>query len=116
MSGRRCFQTITDHTNGANLCGRVQMREFSAQERDINLHIVVLRLGFIAPDLQKQGLLGENNFPIANVPINAGNKRTVNRLNNGVHPSVDGYDQIGDTFFCWMKSALAAQDKSAGKK
>lgn len=58
----------------------------------------------------------ENNFPIANVPINAGNKRTVNRLNNGVHPSVDGYDQIGDTFFCWMKSALAAQDKSAGKK
>ena len=56
----------------------------------------------------------ENNFPIANVPINAGNKRKINRLNNGVHPAADGYRQIGDTFYCWMKSVLAQQ--SAVKK
>ena len=56
----------------------------------------------------------ENNFPIAQEFINAGNKRKMARLNNGVHPSADGYRQIGDTFYCWMKSVLAQQ--SAVKK
>ena len=56
----------------------------------------------------------ENNFPIAQEFINAGNKRKIARLNNGVHPSADGYRQIGDTFYCWMKSVLAQQ--SAVKK
>ena len=58
----------------------------------------------------------ENNFPIINSPINAGNKRTLPRLNNGVHPSRDGYKQIGDTFYSWMKAMLAEQDKAAAKK
>lgn len=57
----------------------------------------------------------ENNFPIAQEFINAGNTRKIARLNNGVHPSADGYRQIGNTFYCWMKSVLAAQDKAAVK-
>ena len=56
----------------------------------------------------------ENNFPLVSVPVNAGNRRKITRLNNGVHPSADGYRQIGDTFYCWMKSVLAQQ--SAVKK
>ena len=58
----------------------------------------------------------ENNFPIVQSPVNSGNKRTLQRLNNGVHPSRDGYYQIGDTFYCWMKAVLDAQDKAAAKK
>ena len=57
----------------------------------------------------------ENNFPIAQEVINAGNKRRIARLNNGVHPSADGYRQIGDTFYCWMKAVLADQEKTAVK-
>ena len=57
----------------------------------------------------------ENNFPFVNAPVNSGNKRTVIRQNNGVHPSVDGYNQIGDSFFCWMKAMLDTQDKQAAK-
>ena len=57
----------------------------------------------------------ENNFPFVNAPVNAENKRTITRQNNGVHPSRDGYNQIGDTFFCWMKSVLDAQDKTSAK-
>ncbi|MBR2911300.1 MAG: SGNH/GDSL hydrolase family protein [Lentisphaeria bacterium] len=56
----------------------------------------------------------ENNFPLVSVPVNAGNRRKITRLNNGVHPSADGYRQIGDTFYCWMKAVLAQQ--SAVKK
>ena len=58
----------------------------------------------------------ENNFPFVNAPVNAENKRTITRQNNGVHPSRDGYSQIGDTFFCWMKSVLDAQAKTSVKK
>ena len=58
----------------------------------------------------------ENNFPIAQEFINSGNKRKIARLNNGVHPAADGYRQMGDTFYCWMKAVLAQQDKAAAKK
>ena len=57
----------------------------------------------------------ENNFPIVNDPVNQGNRRRIPRLNNGVHPAPDGYRQIGDTFYCWLKAVLADQEKAAGK-
>jgi len=28
----------------------------------------------------------------------------VRRLNNGVHPSAEGYQQIGDVLYSWLKS------------
>ena len=58
----------------------------------------------------------EHNFPSLVEPINSGNKKTVVRLSNSVHPSLDGYSQIGDTFFCWAKAMLAEQDKTSAKK
>ena len=30
------------------------------------------------------------------------------RLNNGVHPAAEGYRQIGDTLYCWLKAQLSA--------
>jgi hypothetical protein len=28
-----------------------------------------------------------------------------------VHPAAEGYRQIGDSVFCWMKSRMAAKEK-----
>ncbi|OGV77495.1 MAG: hypothetical protein A3K18_12040 [Lentisphaerae bacterium RIFOXYA12_64_32] len=55
-----------------------------------------------------------NNYPIIKVPWNARTKTEVVRLNNGVHPATEGYRQIGDTIYCWMKALLAA-DAAAPK-
>ncbi|MDD4870255.1 MAG: SGNH/GDSL hydrolase family protein, partial [Kiritimatiellae bacterium] len=48
-----------------------------------------------------------NNYPILKAPWNSETKMEGARLNNGVHPSAEGYRQIGDTIFCWIKSQLA---------
>jgi len=50
----------------------------------------------------------ENNFPSRQEPRSANTpKALVNRQSNGVHPAGSGYEQIGDTFYCWMKYHLA---------
>ena len=58
----------------------------------------------------------ENNFPTVTEAVNQGNDKKITRQNNGVHPAPAGYRQIGDTFYCWMKSVLArkqAQQQTA---
>ena len=53
----------------------------------------------------------ENNFPAYKMAINGvnfkGNKRTITRQSNGVHPAPAGYNQMGDTFYCWFKYQLS---------
>ena len=51
----------------------------------------------------------ENNFPAKEVQINGNLKIT--QQNNGVHPSYWGYNQMGDSYFAWLKNQLAAADK-----
>ena len=48
-----------------------------------------------------------NNYPQLTSAINDGNTAQITRLNNGVHPSVAGYNQIGDTIFSWLQHQLA---------
>lgn len=50
----------------------------------------------------------ENNFPVRKEPVSGadGRVQTV-RQADGVHPALAGYKQMGDTFFCWIKSHLA---------
>lgn len=48
----------------------------------------------------------ENNFPVHEVAINAGNAKQTTRQSNGVHPAVEGYKQIGDTYYAWLKWQL----------
>lgn len=47
-----------------------------------------------------------NNFPVRVEDVNAGNEQKITRQNNGVHPAPAGYNQIGDTFYCWLKNQL----------
>lgn len=49
-----------------------------------------------------------NNYPRSKTAWNSETKAEGSRLNNGVHPSAEGYRQIGDTIFCWIKAQLAA--------
>ena len=61
------------------------------------------------------GLDTENNFPVRKEPVNEGNKVFVNRQCNGVHPAPAGYNQIGDTYFAWLKNQLAAEKGKTAK-
>ncbi len=49
----------------------------------------------------------ENNFPTVSEPVNFGNEAKIIRHSNGVPPSRPGYQQMGDTFYAWMKAQLA---------
>ena len=51
-----------------------------------------------------------HNYPVSREQANARNPLEVLRQNNGVHPSAEGYYQIADTIYAWLKSRLAAGD------
>ena len=48
-----------------------------------------------------------HNYPKRTAAWNARTAVKVTRLNNGVHPSSEGYHQIGDSIYCWMKAMIA---------
>ena len=48
----------------------------------------------------------ENHYPATVEPVSAGSAKTVRRLNNGVHPDEDGYHQIADTFYAWIRANI----------
>lgn len=43
-----------------------------------------------------------NNFPTVTEAVNARNTATHTLQNNDVHPSTDGYEQMGDTLYCCL--------------
>lgn len=50
----------------------------------------------------------ERNYPSAAEPWNARTEQEAVRQNNGVHPNAEGYRQIGDSIFCWLKGDAGA--------
>ena len=47
-----------------------------------------------------------NNFPLRSEPASSRNKTKIVRHINGVHPAKEGYWQIADSFYFWMKYRL----------
>lgn len=45
-----------------------------------------------------------HGFPAVSVPVHSRTEVTMNRQNNGVHPSAEGYRQIGDAVYAWLRS------------
>ncbi|MBU0715534.1 MAG: SGNH/GDSL hydrolase family protein [Verrucomicrobia bacterium] len=45
-----------------------------------------------------------HNYPKLSAPINSRNSEKITRLNNGVHPSAEGYQQMADSLYFWVKS------------
>lgn len=60
---------------------------------------------FIVPALGNLDCV--NNYPARSEPANARNQQTVVRQNNSVHPSPEGYHQIADSIYCWLKYRLS---------
>ena len=48
-----------------------------------------------------------HNFPTQKATWNSRTTVEGFRLNNGIHPVAEGYRQIGDTIYCWLKAQLA---------
>lgn len=57
------------------------------------------------------GLDTENNFLTKLERVNGQNKTIITRQFNGVHPAASGYNQMGDTYYAWLKYQLAAPAK-----
>ncbi|PYV15500.1 MAG: hypothetical protein DMG07_09620 [Acidobacteria bacterium] len=51
-----------------------------------------------------------HNYPRFSTPWNSRTAESGSRVNNGTHPSPEGYRQMGDSIYCWLKGVLAAQD------
>ncbi len=49
----------------------------------------------------------ENNFPVVSEPFNGRNSAKTVRQSNGVHPAQEGYLQIADSFYAWLKFKLS---------
>lgn len=48
----------------------------------------------------------ENHYPATAEPASAGSAKTVRRLTNAVHPDEDGYHQIADSFYAWIRANI----------
>ncbi len=46
-----------------------------------------------------------HGFPAATVPAHSRTETEIARHNNGVHPSAEGYRQIGDAVYAWLRSS-----------
>lgn len=64
-----------------------------------------------------------HNYPMVTGPISSRNPENITRLANAVHPSTEGYLQIADSLYYWMKGlfdpvaiALTFVQDSASKK
>jgi lysophospholipase L1-like esterase len=44
------------------------------------------------------------NFPTWTPTANARTTEKITRVNNGTHPSTEGYNQMGDSIYCWLKA------------
>lgn len=47
-----------------------------------------------------------SGYPGENEAVFSGSKQTVSRQNNAVHPNSDGYRQIANTFYAWLKAQI----------
>ena len=57
------------------------------------------------------GIDSENNFSVRKEAASYGTKNMIFRQDNGVHPNVDGYNQLGDIYYAWMKNIIDKKRK-----
>jgi lysophospholipase L1-like esterase len=95
-SNYKCDQTRWQYRrNQHRLVERMIEKYGNGQYRNISLIPTYLNLDC------------ENNFPVISEPVNSRSKTLVTRQNNGVHPAAEGYLQIADSFYAWLKFKLS---------
>jgi lysophospholipase L1-like esterase len=51
----------------------------------------------------------EHSYPTSTASANARASEAVVRVYNGMHPSPEGYQQIADSIYCWLKAVSRAE-------
>jgi lysophospholipase L1-like esterase len=74
------------------------MQRYSGRESE-NIYLVPSYVNFDA----------DHHYPTMTVPANARTSETVVRVNNGTHPSPEGYQQIADSVYCWLKAVTGVE-------
>lgn len=95
-SNYQCGQTRWQYRrNQHRLVERMIERYGSGKYRNVSLIPVYVNLDC------------KNNFPTVSEPFNSRNSAKTVRQNNGVHPAQEGYLQIADSFYAWLKFKLS---------
>lgn len=71
------------------------LKRFDAREGE-NIHIIPAALNFDS----------ENGYPVEQQSVHARSDAKVTRQINAVHPAVQGYRQVADAIFAWIKNSL----------
>lgn len=50
-----------------------------------------------------------HGYPVVEMRENARTSISSSRITNGTHPSASGYQQYGDSIYCWLKAMVAAE-------
>ena len=90
----KCRQTAWGKQKNQFYMNCAMQKHFAAKHPDI----IMIPTGL--------GVDSENNFPVRKELANQRNKTIVARQNNGVHPNNDGYRQVGDVNYAWLKNVL----------
>ncbi len=94
-SNYRCGQTRWQYRKNQHYLNAEMLKKFSAYP-DKKVRLVPSNVNLDC----------RHNFPARTETINQDNPEKIVRQSNGVHPAAAGYHQMGDTFYCWMKSVL----------
>ncbi|MBT3377459.1 MAG: SGNH/GDSL hydrolase family protein [Lentisphaerae bacterium] len=92
----RCSQTRWQYKRNQHRVVERMMAQFGGREGD-NLFLLA----------SYTNLDCVHNYPKRTAPWNSSTTAKGTRLSNGVHPATEGYKQIGDTIYCWLKAMLA---------
>ncbi len=90
----KCRQTAWGKNKNQFYTNCAMQKHFAAKHPDIIMIPTVF------------GVDSEYNFPVRKEPANQRSKTIVARQNNGVHPNHDGYRQVGDVYYAWLKNVL----------
>ena len=90
-----CNQTSYQYRKNLDFYNRALLKK----GKELNLRVVPVYINIDT----------ENNYPFLEQPVNGKNKQKVMRQNNGVHPAPAGYNQMGDTLYCFIKAYLAGK-------
>lgn len=95
-SNYKCGQIRWQYRRNQHRVVERQLEEFGGRE-DENIFIIPANVNLDC----------EHNYPTREETINARNDETIMRPSNGVHPAPEGYYQIADSIYYWLKYRLA---------
>ena len=98
----RSTQTRWQYKRNAHRVMERMIAQYGGREKE-NLFLVPVNLNLDCM----------NNYPKRAGRINGQAEAKVTRLSNGVHPAPEGYRQIGDSLYAWLKARL--NEKSKGE-